>query len=146
MFVVAYKYYKYLEHSLLIGNPVQNRSVIESKKNKMFICSYSDSDNDIKTLKEVWLEKKASISKDCIEIKKGYLLQFSFLTEKEAKLNFIYSSSTKIKSNFKTGDIGLSGNIFSIGVKDKNIIEKDTLRISILYDKRYINKIFLRMK
>jgi hypothetical protein len=89
LFVVAYKYYKYFEHSLVVGNPVFNENIDEAKKNKSFIYSYLQSDNYENIFDEVWLEKKAYISKKGIEKKDENLLKFSFANKIDTNLKVL---------------------------------------------------------
>jgi hypothetical protein len=139
LFVVAYKYYKYFEHSLVVGNPVFNENIDEAKKNKSFIYSYLQSDNYENIFDEVWLEKKAYISKKGIEKKDENLLKFSFANKIDTNLKVL-------DSNFKLVGFGFTNNVFIIETNYKDLVEKDTLKISVLYNNKRINKTFLRMK
>lgn len=139
LFVVAYKYYKYFEHSLIVGNPVFNENIDESKKNKSFIYSYLQCDNYENIFDEVWLEKKAYISKEGIEKKDVNLLKFSFTNKTDTNLKVL-------ESDFKVVGFGFTNNVFTIETNHKDLVEKDTLKISILYNNKRINKTFLRMK
>lgn len=137
--VVTYRYYKYFEHSLLVGNPVFNNGINESKKSKIFIFSYLESENDAKIFKEVWLEKKASISKEGIEKTNINLLKFLFIDK--ANTNF-----KVLDTNFKIIGFGFTNDIFVIETNNKDLIEKDTLKISIFYNNKRIDKTFLKTK
>lgn len=139
LILVAYKYYKSFEHSLVIGNPVFNENINESKKNKSFIFSYLQSDNSEKIFDEVWLEKKAFISQEDNEKEDVNSLKFSFREKTDTNLKIL-------EANFKIIGFGFTNEIFTVETNDKNLIEKDTLRISILYKNKHIDKTFLKIK
>lgn len=139
LIIIAYKYYKYFEHSLVVGNPVFNENINESKKNKTFVFSYLESENETKIFKEVWLEKKAFISKEDVEKTSIILLKFSFINRIDTNLKVL-------NTNFKIAGFGFTNDIFTIETNNENLIEKDTLKISILYNNKHIEKTFLKMK
>lgn len=131
LFVVAYKNYKYFEHSLVVGNPVFNKNINESKKNKMFMFSFSVLEKNDTIFDEIWIEKKAVFSKNGIEYKKRNMLMWSY-------------KNIKVAEKFSNGFINNTC-IITDNNSQKDLIEKDTLRISILYNNKRINKTFLRM-
>lgn len=139
LFVVAYKCYKNFEHSLVIGNLVFNKNSNESKQSKTYIFSYLESESDTKIFKEVWLEKKAYISKEGIEKSNINLLKFSFIDKANTNLNVL-------DANFKVIGFGFTNDIFAIETNNKDLIEKDTLKISVSYNNKRIDKIFLKTK
>lgn len=139
LLLVAYKYYKKFEHRLVIGNPIFNKNSNESKKSKTFIFSFLESENEPKIFKEVWLEKKASISKEGIEKTNINLLKFSLINKTNTNLKVL-------DANFKVIGFGFTNDIFAIETNNKDLIEKDTLKISVSYNNKRIDKTFLKTK
>ncbi len=130
--VIIYNYYKNYKHSLIIGNPVFNKNIEESIKNKMFISSFSVLERNDSLFNEIWVERRAYFTKRGIEYNNRYVLIWTY-------------RNSNIQNFFSKGFISNTC-IIKDNNSQENLINKDTLKINIIYNNKNINKTFLRNK
>ncbi|MBP6386943.1 MAG: hypothetical protein KA327_10035 [Pseudarcicella sp.] len=144
--VVAYGYNKYYGRSLVLGNPVLNHNIEESKANKTFICRYRNIEKESEIFKEIWLEKNSTRIENGIKLNGFNSLKLSFVKKKELNFEFIETNLKQIKANFKIYSFGLHSMILSIGIDKEEILKLDSLKISYIHNNQHIEKIFLKDK
>lgn len=117
--------YRKYSRNLIIGNPIFNENIKDSKYQKMFIFSYRPIGNQSFSFSEIWLERKGYYNKEKPKIDQKLLrLNFSFKNKPISDLRIV-------KTNFyETGYGGYSGEIFNIETQSSSILEKDTLYIT----------------
>ena len=146
--IFAYQAINYILGFLLTrGTPVFNNSIRESKNHKTFINSYVSLDSKEDLFNEVWIEKKAYWSKEDVKVLNIYTLLFNFKKEIKAESMFEDLNFKDVVANFEYEGIGSVRSeqfVLEIYPSDTLILKKDTLKVSFLYNKKYINKVLVK--